>query len=167
MSMKADQENFEQLRRLLALKKHEQPPPGYFNDFSQQVIMHIRAAGPGEESLGLETIPWLQRFWATLEHNPLLAGAFGVLVCALLLSGVIFSERAGAPDVNLVDSPQDLAAVTDVSTSNHPLLAQPVQTDFSSTAGVPSFESRGSLFATPSHAEPLARPVMFSVPGDN
>lgn len=163
MSMNADQENFESLRRLLALKKHEQPPPGYFKDFSEHVIMQIRAAGPGEESLGLETIPWLQRFWGALEHNPILAGAFGVLVCALLLSGVVFSEKAGTPDVSLPDT--EVATVTDASSLNHPLLAQPVQTDFPSTRGMPTFESSSSLFAVPS--QPLAKPVMFSVPGDH
>lgn len=160
MSMNADQEKFESLRRLLALKKHEQPPPGYFKDFSQQVIMHIRAAGPGEESLGLETVPWLQRFWATLEHNPMLAGAFGVLVCALLLSGVIFSERAGTPDVSLPDT----EIAQGPSSLSQPLLPQPVQ-DFPSTRGMPTFESGSPLFAVPS--QPLVKPVMFNVPGNN
>ena len=165
MSMNADQEKFESLRRLLALKKHEQPPPGYFNDFSQQVIMHIRAAGPGEESLGLETIPWLQRFWGALETNPLLAGAFGVLVCGLLLSGVVFSERSGTPDLSLANPQKDLAY--DRSTLNNPLLAKPTQPDFPSTTGVPTFESRASLFESPNHGESLVKPVMFNVRGDN
>ena len=42
MSMNAEPENFDQLCRLLKLKRHESPPPRYFNDFSSQVIARIR-----------------------------------------------------------------------------------------------------------------------------
>jgi len=167
MSMNADQENFESLRRLLALKKHEQPPPGYFNDFSHQVIMHIRNNGPGEQGLGLEAMLWqtpcLHRFWRALEHNPLLAGGFGVLVCALLLSGVVFSERASTPDLSIAD-PKSEIALKDLSTLDNPLLAKPPQSEFSSsTKGVSTLESRASLF--PSHGD--IKPIMFNISPDN
>ena len=107
MSMSQEQENFEQLRRLLALKRHEQPPPGYFHNFSRQVIVRIRAGeasgDPAWETLSWEA-PWLQRLWAALEAKPIWAGAFGVAVCSLLISGALYSgnmEQRLVPVINL------------------------------------------------------------------
>ena len=47
MNMQPEHENFEDLRRLLVLKRYEQPPPRYFNDFSRKIIARIEA-GEGE-----------------------------------------------------------------------------------------------------------------------
>lgn len=95
--MKPEQENFEQLRRLLVLKRYEQPPSGYFARFSQQVIERLES---GErltevtlfERLGWEA-SWLQRFWTAFETKPVLAGALGVAVCGLLVGGIVYSEQ--------------------------------------------------------------------------
>ena len=101
MSMNPEQEDFQQLRRLLTLKRHEQPPPGYFEGFSRQVIVRIRAGeGLERESLTarfLWELPWLQRLWSGLQARPALAGAFGVLVCGLAISGAVFSEHNEVP----------------------------------------------------------------------
>ena len=81
---------------MLALKRHEQPPPGYFNHFSGQVVARIKAGERVDESV-LDRLfweaPWIQRLWAALEAKPILAGAFGATVCGLLIFGVIYSER--------------------------------------------------------------------------
>ena len=106
MSMSQDTENFEQLRRLLALKRHEQPPPGYFNDFSSQVIARIKPGERGEEGAIFERLfweaPWLQRIWAALEAKPILAGVFGVAVCGLLITGVVYSDRTDVSSIALM-----------------------------------------------------------------
>jgi len=98
MSMSEDTENFEPLRRLLALKRHEQPPPGYFNNFSRQVILRIEAGERGEEAAIFGRFsweaPWLQRIWAVLETKPVLAGTFGVALCGLLIAGAVISDKA-------------------------------------------------------------------------
>ena len=104
--MNQDTENFEQLRRLLKLKRYEQPPPGYFNDFSSQVIARIKLGERGEDSAVIERLlweaPWLQRIWAAFEAKPVLAGAFGLAVCGLLITGVIYSEKGDVQPVALI-----------------------------------------------------------------
>ena len=95
--MKSSSRNFDALRRLLVLKRHEVPPPGYFHGFSSQVISRIQTGERGEpESLiarWLENISWLQQLRNVLETRPAFAGAFGAGACALLISGIFFSEN--------------------------------------------------------------------------
>jgi hypothetical protein len=95
-------DDFEQLRRVLALKRHEQPPPGYFHGFSRQVIVRIQAGELGDQS---EASFWtisggslLQRIWETLDARPVLAGAFGVAVCGFFVVGALLSDSAVARD---------------------------------------------------------------------
>jgi hypothetical protein len=86
--MSGENDDFQDLRRLLALKRYEQPPPGYFNNFSRNVIAGIRAA---EAASRVPQAGWFQRFWSALETKPIAAGAFGAAVCAVLLGGFIYS----------------------------------------------------------------------------
>ena len=76
--MSQDTENFDSLRKLLALKRYELPPPGYFHNFSRQVIVRIKAGESGDAAGGaFWDLGWLQRLWAALEAKPALAGGFG------------------------------------------------------------------------------------------
>src|SRR6185295_5567848 len=106
--MNPDSENFEPLRRLLALKRHEQPPPGYFDGFSREVMARIRA-GETEPSREASAGSLWQRLWTMLEAKPIFAGAFGAGVCAVLISGILNSESAGGMAPNFVP----VAAQTD------------------------------------------------------
>jgi hypothetical protein len=90
--MDPESHQFEQLRRLLVLKRYEQPPPGYFNRFSGQVIARIQAGERGEAEWTL-----LQRWWMAIEGKPGLAGAFGAAVCVLLISAIVSSNDIEMP----------------------------------------------------------------------
>jgi hypothetical protein len=148
MSMNGDEKNFEPLRRLLALKRYEQPPPRYFNDFSQQVLGRIRAGDKGQA--GTERwfweVAWLQRLWGTFETNPVLAGAFGAAICALLVSGVIYSETAAPAPVALFAMPGQPTPNDDVAANDSPLAAFQQASLVSSTNGIIPEQPHGSLF---------------------
>jgi hypothetical protein len=96
MNMNPEQENFDALRRLLKLKRYEQPPPRYFNDFSSQVIIRIKAGGPENAESILERLfteaPWVRSLFSAFETKPAVAWGFGATVCALVVSGIVYSE---------------------------------------------------------------------------
>jgi hypothetical protein len=90
--MHRDDPNFDQLRRLLKLKRHEQPPPRYFNDFSSQVVARLQeaqAASAGQS--------WWQRLWEGLELRPVVPVALGAALCGLLVVGAVYTDKATVP----------------------------------------------------------------------
>src|SRR6185503_6623973 len=76
------------LTRLLRLKRHEQPPPRYFNDFSSQVLSRIER--------GEARVSWWERFGFDLR--PAMAAASGALACGLIIYGV---ATAGGEEATL------------------------------------------------------------------
>jgi hypothetical protein len=95
--MNENQQNFESLRRLLALKRHEVPPPGYFNNFSRQVIARIRAGEVEDSATRWERLfvgmPWLLKWLQGIETKPVFAGGFATALCLLLLFGAVMAQR--------------------------------------------------------------------------
>ena len=91
-------EEFSRLRKLVALKRHEQPPPGYFDHFSDKVIARIEA-----ERLCARN-SWWHRLLPEWDAKPVLACAYGLVIMGLLAIGVgvsqsLDSEEAVAPDL--------------------------------------------------------------------
>jgi hypothetical protein len=115
--MNPDSENFDSLRQLLALKRHEIPPPGYFDRFSRDVMARIKSGDTGDE-LGA-TDSWLQRLLGVFNVKPVFAGAFGTVVCAFMISGIISSEQTpvmGSATPGFIDPPSGKIPVrTDVT----------------------------------------------------
>lgn len=156
--MDPDSQNFDSLRRLLALKRHEIPPPGYFNRFSRDVMARIKAGETGGEA-SFE-LPFLRRLFALFDVKPVAAGAFGMAMCALLISSVIATEdKQAAP-------PSGPAMAQENPVVNADVYPTPPSGDThfaeqsSTNPPVP-----GSLFDQ--FATPQARQVGFWVPNRN
>lgn len=90
----APEENFDQLRKLLALKRHEAPPPGYFNDFSAKVCARIEAAEAARP------VSWWSRLFVTFDAKPIMACAYGLAVGGLTLFAVYFASNLGTDVAN-------------------------------------------------------------------
>lgn len=137
--MNPEQENFQDLRRLLALKRHEQPPPGYFEHFSGNVIARIRAGEVGHETWFerlLEEAPWLQQLWSAFTGKPVFAGGFGLAVCGVLVAGVILSDDTNPAAMAVLPAPGASAVVVQAPTQPvSPMVDRSMTVSFSSTAG--------------------------------
>src|SRR5829696_7364942 len=126
--MSSSPDNFESLEKLVRLKRHEQPPPRYFKEFSGRVIDRIER---GEARLS-----WWERFGFDLR--PALAAGVGLVACGLIVYGVATTDgEAGAvAGVGLIGfNPKD-SAVQAPS-----LIADPEQSlAANSTNPVPAYE---------------------------
>ena len=157
--MNENENNFESLRRLLAFKNRETPPPGYFNDFSRQVVARIRA-GETNESSGA----WFSKLLQAFEFKPAFAGSFAGALCMLLVFGIVYAQRPdAAPQPLLMQSsqvaPLAMTSPTDFipPTSSSGLIA--------SSNSVMNLGSVASLFNQPNQNQ-LAQQVSFTVPGN-
>jgi hypothetical protein len=114
--MDPEQEQFENLRRLLVLKRYEQPPPGFYHRFSRNVIVRIKAGERGEDVRAYEGLfaepRWLQRILAAFETKPAVAGAFGLAMCGLLMAGVLYSENMGPAFAGMSPAAEQLPLVS-------------------------------------------------------
>ena len=90
--MNPQPDNVEALRKLLALKRYELPPPGFFQTFSTRVIHRL------EQLESSRPRRWWQCLALPFDFKPALICACGVVVCGLFSAGVIAStqwNRAG------------------------------------------------------------------------
>jgi len=90
--MNADPDNQQdELQKMLALKRHEIPPPRFFSKFSEKVIHGLnlpQASAPPT---------FWQRLGLDIDSRPVLVCAGGVAVCALLGAAVILSLQVPPP----------------------------------------------------------------------
>lgn len=114
-------ENFDSLQKLLHLKRYEQAPPRYFDEFSSRVMARI---GVGEARLS-----WWERLGFDLR--PALGAATGILACGLVIYGVATAggdeqqlNAAGSfvggsvPGQSMVQPANGLLANADLSAAN-------------------------------------------------
>lgn len=83
--MNSDPSDFEALRKLMALKRHEQPPPGYFSRLPDQIIARLER---GEGQLGF----W-EKLLATFIFRPALAYGCALAAFSALTFSVINSVQ--------------------------------------------------------------------------
>ena len=158
--MSENENNFGALRHLLKLKRHEMPPPGYFNRFSGQVIARIRA---GEARSASSETSWLVKLLQAFEFKPAFAGAFASALLLLLVFGIAFAERPDSSPQPLLPSSEQMsgsfAAVTPAA------LPQPTDSIgmIASNNAASSLQPVASLFG---QQNPFAQQVSFTVPGN-
>jgi hypothetical protein len=108
--MNSDSENFEALRKLMALKRHEQPPPGYFDRLPDKIVCRL-------EREGCEPSFW-DKIVAGFSFRPVFAYSFALAAFSALTFSLIstvktqpqrlqtprdFGWRGGASDEALGD----------------------------------------------------------------
>ncbi|MGA2173637.1 MAG: hypothetical protein ABSH38_01520 [Verrucomicrobiota bacterium] len=84
--MNTNPESFEAVRKLMAVKRHEAPPPGYFNTLSGKIVSRIER---GEGQLNF----W-ERLSTSFTLRPAFAYAFAVAAFGAFTASVFYSGKA-------------------------------------------------------------------------
>ena len=153
--MNQKENNFEDLKRLLKLKQHEVPPPGYFNHFSDHVVSRIRAGEAGGSRSMMEQLessaPWVVNFLRIFETRPGVVGAFATSLCLLLVLVVVFAERADRASKTLLTISEPAAAGSAVASMASPSLMVASESSgiVASTNPVTSLQPVATMFGQP------------------
>lgn len=163
--MNENENNFESLRRLLALKRSEVPPPGYFEKFSREVTARIRAEDASRTANVSSQLPWLFRLLSAFEAKPAFAGGFASMLCLLLLFGIIYAEQPDATPQPLLQPAQVASplAVAPAAAFNAAPAMQVGFTSVSSTNPIFNMQPAPALFGDP---PVVAQPVSFQLQGN-
>ena len=138
-------DNFDSLQKLLSLKRHEQPPPRYFDDFSSRVMTRI---GAGEARLS-----WWERLG--FDVRPALGAATGILACCLVIYGV---ATAGGDEQQLNAAGSLVSGGASIPSGMQPANALMMSADFraaNSTTPVSSYGSPGDRHLFQAQATPV------------
>lgn len=118
-------DEFLNVQRALRLKRYEQPPPGYFQDFSAKVIARIEAATVEREQ------SWWRHLLAQLESKPVLAASYafalgGLLFFGFNLTGYLGESAAASSRPNALPSTAASVGSPLVAPAHHALGVTPV-----------------------------------------
>ncbi|MEY2407829.1 MAG: hypothetical protein QOF48_499 [Verrucomicrobiota bacterium] len=89
--MKPEITDQEELQRMLALKRHEQPPKRFFKGLSTAVIDRLQHPEP------LPPPTFWQRLGLDFDRKPVIVCILGVTVCGLLAYALVLSRNVKGP----------------------------------------------------------------------
>jgi len=167
--MNENENNFESLRRLLAFKSRETPPPGYFDNFSTQVVNRIRAGRSHGRTRAREEFfaeaPWLLKFLQIFEARPVFSSAFAGALCLVLVLGIVFAEQpdGSAPQPFMAQMAESSSPLAQVSTTALSQPSDPMILASENTNPATSLQPVASYFG---QQNPFFQQVGFAVPGN-
>jgi hypothetical protein len=111
--MEQSPENFESLQKLLKLKRYEQPPPRFFNEFSGNVIARI-------QSEHMRPPRWWEQFG--IDLRPVFAVGAGAAACVLMFFTMAATPESEATSAEGQLGPANLAAQPPEASSTNPVI---------------------------------------------
>ncbi len=106
MMVPAPDDPTKRLLRLMALKRFETPPPGFFDRFPNRVLVNIRA---GAEP---DIRPFWQRVFRGIIAEPMVVGSYAALGVGALLFGVSVFQMAVDREAPTLAGLDGIAAAT-------------------------------------------------------
>lgn len=157
--MTPDFDASEKAQRLVAWKRHEQPPPGFFE------FLPVRILGRIEELESSRRQPWWTQWLGIFESQPVLLGALGTGVCGLFLLGISLSEWV-VPHGNPTMASYRWVAPAEVETSlveTKHYGRTPASIAFINSGYIPGTSASSPAVYTRSGSLPI-QPAVYSIP---